>query len=59
MRTTSELEVRLKPRDHGFQAKTEEENTHASHLFCTKCGGYKPHCRCNSFTSQMELIYQK
>ena len=28
-------------------------------LFCSRCGGFKPHCGCNTFMNQLEMRFQQ
>ena len=56
MTEIAKLELFIRTQDYEFQRKDGKEKSLVSDLFCTHCGGFKPHCRCNSFDFQMELM---
>jgi len=56
MTEMSKIEIFIRTRDYEFQGTSSKEKSMVSDLFCTCCGGFKPHCRCNSFDFQMELM---
>ena len=54
----SKPELFIQSEKDDFQTRiSNKEHACISHLFCSRCGGFKPYCECNSFKIQMEFIY--
>jgi len=59
MSKLSALEELIKPREYSFQPRSIKDNGQLPHLFCTRCGVFKPRCLCDSLSSQLDLLHKE